>query len=126
MRQYRSRVARVAIVATAVVGLALPAFAQAEVKYGVEITPFAGYRIGGEFEADEDEDGNKTTIYTGDKLNPDQRRHRPAPGPPVPRRVHAGHRVPHPEPGALPPAEPPGVAPTEAGAVPPINQKPKL
>ncbi len=40
--------------------LMLPAFAQAEVKYGVEITPFAGYRIGGEFEADEDEDGNKT------------------------------------------------------------------
>ncbi len=40
--------------------LMLPALAQAEVKYGVEITPFAGYRLGGEFDAEEDEDGNTT------------------------------------------------------------------
>lgn len=39
--------------------LMMPAFAQAEVKYGVEITPFAGYRLGGEFE-DDDDDGNTT------------------------------------------------------------------
>lgn len=38
--------------------LILPAFAQAGVKYGVEITPFAGYRLGGEFEAEE---GGNTT-----------------------------------------------------------------
>jgi len=34
----------------------LPAFAQADVKYGVEITPFVGYRLGGQFEADESTD----------------------------------------------------------------------
>ncbi|MEQ1802123.1 MAG: outer membrane beta-barrel protein [Gammaproteobacteria bacterium] len=29
----------------------LPALAQAQVKYGIEVTPFAGYRLGGEFES---------------------------------------------------------------------------
>jgi opacity protein-like surface antigen len=33
--------------------LLLPAFAHAEVKYGIEITPFAGYTFGGQFEAEE-------------------------------------------------------------------------
>ncbi|MBL8200240.1 MAG: outer membrane beta-barrel protein [Chromatiales bacterium] len=36
----------------------LPALSQAEVKYGVEITPFAGYRLGGQFESSEE--GNTT------------------------------------------------------------------
>ncbi|MEO7385467.1 MAG: hypothetical protein ABIX37_00875 [Gammaproteobacteria bacterium] len=42
--------------------LLLPALAQAEgpVKYGIEITPFVGYRLGGAFEADEDVNGDAT------------------------------------------------------------------
>jgi len=42
----------------------LPAFAQAEVKYGVEVTPFVGYRLGGEFESAEE--GNDTAIDIDD------------------------------------------------------------
>ena len=70
----------------------------------------------GEDSAPDAEDHPAADVLPRHHRDPDQRRQRPAPGPPVPRRVPAGHRVPHPEPGALPPAEPPGVAPTEAGA----------
>lgn len=36
--------------------LLVPGLAQADIRHGIEITPFAGYRLGGEFESDEDGD----------------------------------------------------------------------
>jgi hypothetical protein len=44
----------------------LPAWATAEPRYGIEITPFAGYRLGGEFEAGEEADPSTPDIDLDD------------------------------------------------------------
>ncbi len=61
--------------------------------------------------APDPEDHAAADVHPRQHGDPERHRHRPAPGPPLPRRDHAGPGIPHPEPGAIPPAEPPGLTP---------------